>query len=100
MKTLTSLGITLIGAGVFFTALLALGIACVLGVGMAAAACDFAPTHHAATASGAAAGGEPVLPPRGTLPVSWSPPSPYLASTLDWDPSTTEMSPPGSVPVL
>ena len=100
MKTLTGIGLTLIGAGVFFTALLALGIGCVLGVGMAAAACDFDPAHHVATASDVATRGEPVAPPDAALPVSWPPSPTELASALDGDTSTTEMFPPGSVPVL
>lgn len=99
MKTLTSLGLTLLGAGVFFTALVALGIVCVLGVGMAVAVCDFQPAGDVAMTSDAATRGR-IASEDGEPPVWWSPSATDFAYALDFDSPTTELLPPGSVPVL
>ena len=106
MKILANLGLALFGVGVFATALAALGIGCVLGVGMAAAASDFQLTNEVATTSDVAMTNdvarnlEPVEPQDGESPFVWSPSATDFAYALDFDSSNTELLPPGSVPVL
>ena len=100
MKTLANLGLALFGVGVFATALVALGIVCVLGVGMAAAACDFQLTNDVAMTNDVAKNLGRVEPQDGESPLSWSPSAADFAYALDFDSSTTELLPPGSVPVL
>ena len=100
MKTLTSLGLAMFGAGVFVTALVALGIVCVLGVGMAAAACDFQPVNDVAMTSGVARRFEGVGPEDGESPALCYPSAEDFAYALDFDSPTTDSLPPGSVPVL
>ncbi len=100
MKILASLGLTLFGAGVFFAALVALGIVCVLGVGMAAAACDLQLTDDVAMTSDVVTSAERVEPQDGGSPLLWSPSTTDFAYALDFDSPTTELLPPASVPVL
>ena len=100
MKTLENLGLALFGAGVFAAALVALGIVCVLGAGMAVAACDFPSANDVATTGDVARDLEPVVPQDGESPLLWSPATTDFAYAIDFASSRTEQLPPGSVPVL
>ena len=100
MKTLANLGLTLFGAGLFGLALVALGIVCVLGVGTAAAACDFQLTNDVAMTNDVARNLKRVEPEDGESPLSWSPSAADFAYALDFDFPTAEPLPPGRVPVL
>ena len=97
MKNLAS---ALIAVSVFAAALMGLGVFCVLGVGMAAAACDLELNDVAATSRPAEAA--PLeLPRHGSVRVGpeLSLSAGYFAQEFDLD-TTFELSPPGSVPVL
>ena len=101
MKTLANLAAALIAASVFAVALMGLGVFCVLGAGMAAAACDLELTDEVASRLDPAEARALEPPRHGPVAVDPQPPfsTEYLAEEFALD-TTVDSSPPGSVPVL
>ena len=104
MKTLGDLALALMTAGIFALALAALGVCCVVGIGMAAEACDLELTDDVAMRIERVEAQEDLQLPGGWPgPVD---PDPSLSAPdftnelVDFDLPTDEPFPPRSVPVL